>query len=243
MFSRWWCNYLKNPRLSEGNIFIGELEDIPDERFGLFLPNKREIAREYIAPVGFVLNFNPELFEDRSQVRTRLGYDNKPLIIATIGGTAVGRPLLELCASAYPLIKKEIPDIRMLLVCGPRVPPGSLSVPDGVEVKGFVPNLYEHLAACDLCITAGGGTTTLELQVLNRPFIYFPLEGHFEQEIDVGGRLRRLGVGVEMKYSTTTPESLAEEAIKNIGKSVSYPKPRTDGAKTAAQIINRILAT
>ena len=34
-----------------------------------------------------------------------------------------------------------------------------------------------------------GGTTTLELTALRRPFIYFPLEGHCEQEIAVASRL------------------------------------------------------
>ena len=131
----------------------------------------------------------------------------------------------------------------MVLVCGPRVPPGSMKVPDGVEVKGFVPNLHEHLAACDLCITAGGATTTLELQALDRPFLYFPLEGHFEQETDVGGRLRRDGAGVEMRFSRTTPESLAAAVTGNIGKKVSYPKPPLDGSKKAAEIITRVLAT
>jgi hypothetical protein len=243
VFSRWWCNYLRDPRLSEANIFIGELQDIPDEGFGLLLPNKREIARKYLDTVGYILNFNPEDYRDRKGVRDRLGYGSEPLIIATIGGTAVGRPLLEVCASTYPLIKREIPDARMVLVCGPRIPPGSLEVPDGMEVKGFVPGLHEHLAACDLCITAGGATTTLELQALNRPFLYFPLEGHFEQETDVGGRLRRQGVGVEMRFSRTSPESLAAAAIRNIGKKVSYPKPPLDGSRKAAEVINRILAT
>lgn len=243
LFSRWWCNYLRNPRLSEANIFIGELRDIPNEKFGIFLPNKREIAEKHLSTVGYILDFDPGDYRDREKVRARLGYGSGPLIIATVGGTAVGRPLLELSAAAYPLVKKDIPDARMVLVCGPRIPPGSLEVPDGVEVKGFVPDLFEHLAACDLCITAGGATTTLELQALDRPFLTFPLEGHFEQETDVGGRLRRQGVGVEMRFSRTTPESLAAAVVANLGKEVSYPKPPLDGAMKAAEIIGRVLAS
>ena len=55
--------------------------------------------------------------------------------------------------------------------------------PDGEpfsEVRGYVPNLYQHFAACDLAVVQGWGTTTLELTALSRPFLYFPREQHFE---------------------------------------------------------------
>jgi hypothetical protein len=42
---------------------------------------------------------------------------------------------------------------------------------------GYVPNLFEHFAACDLAIVQGGGTTTMELAAQNKNFLYFPLEG------------------------------------------------------------------
>jgi hypothetical protein len=60
----------------------------------------------------------------------------------------------------------------MLLVTGPRLDPAAVSAPPGVEVRGYVPRLYEHLAASDLTITQSGGTTTLELTALRRPFIH-----------------------------------------------------------------------
>ena len=39
----------------------------------------------------------------------------------------------------------------------------SLPVVDGVEYRGYVPQLYRHLAACDLAIVQGGLTTCMEL--------------------------------------------------------------------------------
>jgi UDP:flavonoid glycosyltransferase YjiC (YdhE family) len=129
----------------------------------------------------------------------------------------------------------------MILVCGPSLDPESLDVPEGVEVRGYVPALWQHFAACDLAIVQGGGTSTVELTALRRPFVFFPLEEHFEQQIHVAGRLERQGVGIKMQYSQTTPESLAELILPNLGKEVDYPQIRTDGATTAATLISRFL--
>jgi hypothetical protein len=94
-------------------------------------------------------------------LRDRLGYDERPLVVCTVGGTAVGAGLLPLCAAAFPRLARRVDGVRMLLVCGPRIEPAPLGAPDGVEVRGHLPRLYEHLAACDAAVVRGGGTTTL----------------------------------------------------------------------------------
>lgn len=105
----------------------------------------------------------------------------------------------------------------MVLVCGPRLDPASIEAPPGVEVRGYVPQLYEHFAACDLAVVQGGGTTTLELTVLRRPFLYFPLENRFEQNLVVAERVARHRAGKRMSYSQTTPERLADAIFGLIG--------------------------
>jgi UDP-N-acetylglucosamine:LPS N-acetylglucosamine transferase len=124
---------------------------------------------------------------------------------------------------------------------GPRLATEHLDVPAGVDVKGYIPALHEHFAASDLCIAQGGGTTALELTALRRPFLCFPLEGHFEQQVHVAKRLARLQAGVRMSYSQTTPNSLAEKVISSHREEVTYPPIATDGAQKAAQIIGQLL--
>jgi UDP-N-acetylglucosamine:LPS N-acetylglucosamine transferase len=104
-----------------------------------------------------------------------------------------------------------------------------------------VPNLYEHFAACDLAVVLAGGTATLELTALRRPFIYFPLEQHFEQQFHVARRLRRHGAGVRLDYSATSPQVLATTILDNLGSRPQYPPIATDGATRAANILARHL--
>ena len=118
---------------------------------------------------------------------------------------------------------------------------GEVHVPVGVEVRGYVPLLHRHLAACDIAITQAGGTTTLELTALKKPFIYFPIEGHCEQERYVAGRLSRHRAGIGMRLSESSPQMLAEQVISNIGKEVNYAAIPVDGAHQAAQCIAQLL--
>lgn len=67
--------------------------------------------------------------------------------------------------------------------------PGTLPRLSGLEVRGYVHDLFQHLAACDLGIVQGGLTTTTELTVRRRPFLYFPLRNHREQVYHVAYRL------------------------------------------------------
>jgi UDP:flavonoid glycosyltransferase YjiC (YdhE family) len=232
----------KPPTQEDLTLFIGELEDVPDKRFGFLLPNRRAYARRHYHFVGYTFPFAPADYADKKKVRAALGYDEeRPLVVCAVGGTAVGEDLLRLCAASYPHIQERVGDVRMVLVCGPRIDPATIEVPPGVEVRGYVPRLYEHFAACDVAVVQGGGTTTLELTALRRPFIYFPLEDHFEQNLVVAKRLARHRAGQRLLYSQTTPERLAEAVYWQLGREANWPPIPTDGARRAAQLINDLL--
>jgi UDP:flavonoid glycosyltransferase YjiC (YdhE family) len=158
-------------------------------------------------------------------------------VICTVGGTAIGRELLELCGRAYPSLSARVPRLRMVLVCGPRIDPDSLDVPEEVERRGMVPVLWRHLAVSDLAVVQGGGSTTLEVEALRVPFLFFPVEHQSEQEITVADRLARHGAGVRMRLATTSPEEMADAIAGNLGAKVSYPEIPVNGAQLAAMRI------
>jgi UDP-N-acetylglucosamine:LPS N-acetylglucosamine transferase len=239
--NRYWNNVIHLPSEKQIPIaFVGEPEDIPDEKLGMFLSNAKEAARNMVF-LGEILRFNPQDYMDKRKVRAQLGYGNEPLIIVSIGGTTIGRSLLDLCIKAYPLLKEDLPDLQMVLVGGPMFDVRSVSVPDGVEVKGYVPNLYEHFAASDLVVIQAGGTTIAELIALQKPFLYFPLEGHFEQQICVAGKVERHNAGVRMAYFQTSPQKLAMTIKQNIGKKTEYKPIQIGGEKKMAELMIKIL--
>ena len=102
-------------------------------------------------------------------------------------------------------------------------------------------NLYRHLAACDLGVVQGGLTTSMELTAQKRPFLYFPLRHHFEQNFHVHHRLERYGAGRRMDFDDSPPELIADAIAAEIGREVSYRDVETDGAAKAARRLVELL--
>jgi UDP:flavonoid glycosyltransferase YjiC (YdhE family) len=218
-------------------IVFGEIDDGPERSIGFLLPNRRRYAENHVEFVGYPLSFDTKAVPPRDALRCELGYEDEPLVICSVGGTSIGRDLLELCGRAYPLVTARVSGLHMVVVAGPRIDPGSLDLPVGIDRRGMVPQLWRHLAACDLAIVQGGGATTLELEALRVPFLFFPIEHQSEQEVTIAKRLARHGAGLRMHLSSTTPQELAEAIIANLGIQVSYPNIPVDGAHLAAKRI------
>ncbi len=114
----------------------------------------------------------------------------------------------------------------MIVVAGPRIDPESLPAHEGLEVRAYVHQLYRHLAACDLAVVQGGLTTSMELTANRRPFLYFPLRHHFEQNLHVRHRLARYGAGRCMDFEHETPETIAAAIAETIGQDGRLPAGR-----------------
>ncbi len=137
-------------------------------------------------------------------------------------------------------MKKNIPDLHMVCVCGELFGKKLPQLSSGVELHSFIPNIFEYYAACDMAVVVGGGTTTVGLTALRRPFIFFPLEKQFDQQLYIAERLARQRAGIKMQYSQTTPELLAQTIMAHIGEKAGWKPIPTNGAQKAAELINRI---
>ena len=87
----------------------------------------------------------------------------------------------------------------------------------------------------------GGLTTAMELTANRRPFLYFPLGHHFEQNFHVRHRLERYRAGRPMDYAESTPQTIADAIAEEIGRDVDYLPVETDGAARAAARIAALL--
>ena len=231
------------PRLRDAAIFVGSPDDIVPDSFGPGMPAIREWTERHYAFSGYVTGFDPApLVARREELRHAFGYrPDERIVIVTVGGSGVGQALLRRVIAAYPEARRRIPGLRMIAVAGPRIDPASLDAPEGVDVRGYVPELYQHLAVADLAVVQGGLTTTMELAAAGRPFLYFPLRNHFEQNRHVRHRLDRYRAGRYMDYDTSTPEVIAAAMAEELARPVASRPVETDGARRAAELIGALV--
>ena len=231
-----------NPGLRDRAVFVGNPEDIVDERLGPQLPMIRDWTERNFEFAGYVTGFDPKSLGDRDELRRELGYrEDEQVCIVSVGGSGVGAHLLRRVIASFPEAKRRVPQLRMIVVAGPRIEAESLPQPDGLEVVAYVHNLYRHLAACDLAVVQGGLTTAMELTASQRPFLYFPLRHHFEQNMHVAHRLDRYDAGRRMDFDTAEPDVIADAIAAEIGRPVAYRQVETDGAVRAAQKLAELL--
>jgi pimeloyl-ACP methyl ester carboxylesterase/predicted glycosyltransferase len=229
------------PRVRDLALFIGEPDDVVDDTFGPGLPLIREWTQRHYEFVGYIPGFDPETF-DRTSLRRELGYGDEPVCLVSVGGSGVGEPLLRRVLEASALARECVPGLRTLVVTGPRIDPESLPSVEGVEIRGYVHELFRHAAACDVGVVQGGLTTTMELVAFGRPFVALPLVDHFEQRFHVRRRLDRHGALSWLEYGDADPEALAA----SIAELVSAPPPAykrvaAGGADRAARLIAQLL--
>jgi pimeloyl-ACP methyl ester carboxylesterase/predicted glycosyltransferase len=231
------------PYLRDAAIFVGNREDVTEQTFGPGLPVIREWTDRNFCYCGYCLPFDPRALADTERLRAQHGYRaDEKIAIASVGGTATGAHLLQRIAAAFPRMKRELPELRLILVTGPRLGTEAFEPQPGLEVRPYVHNLYEHLACCDLALVQGGLSTTMELVATRRPFLSFPLQRHFEQCVHVRRRLENYAADRSMDAALTLdPDELARRALAAMHAPVRYRPVETDGAARAALRIAQVL--
>ena len=229
------------PGLRDRSVFVGDLEDVVDLPLGPGLPTARDWTEEHFDFAGYVMGDRPDP-ERRDELRDRLGYrPDEVVCLVSVGGSGVGHHLLRRVAEAYGPASARIPGLRMVVVTGPRIDREALGLPDGMEVHGFLPDLDLHHAACDVAVVQGGLSTTMELTAARRPFLFVPLEHHFEQQVHVRHRLTRHRAGRALAYAETDPERIADELAACLAQPVDYLPVPSDGAVRAARLTLAVL--
>ena len=230
-------------RVRDRQIFIGNPDDVVEQPFGPGLPGIREWTVEHYDFAGYVTGFDPPSAAEVARTRRELGYSPEDVLcLVAVGGSGVGEPLLHRVLDAVPLARRQLPELRFLVVTGPRIDPAVLPRVEGVDVRGFVPDLHLRLAAADVAVVQGGLTTTMELAAARVPFLYVPLRHHFEQNIHVRHRLEQYGAGRCATYEEASdPGWLADAVVKEVSTEVVGRPVETGGAERAAALLADLL--
>ena len=230
-------------RLRDLSVFVGNPEDVVPDSFGPGLPAISEWTAANFAFSGYITGFETPDGDAVQRVRASLGHGpDVVLCVVTVGGSGVGESLLRRVLDAVLPARRRLPELQFLVVTGPRIDPAGLPRIPGVTVRGFVPDLYAYLAACDVAVVQGGLSTCMELTATRRPFLYVPLRNHFEQNLHVRHRLDRYGAGRYTPYEEASdPEHLAEAIVTTATSRVRYRPVETDGAARAACLLAELL--
>lgn len=227
-----------HPEASDLSIFIGNEEDLPDEPFAEGFPNIREWGKKHFVFPGYVLPMDIDEYADRQHSRKELGFaaDDKILIIA-VGGTSVGRPLIEKCLQAQSELEKRVPKIKTVVMTGARIDQKSFNHAGNVVFFSYVENPLKLYGMCDIAVIQGGLSTAMELTAMRRPFLYFPLKNHFEQQYFVDFRLKRYNAGIRMDFETASATDIANMVAAHLDQPAEYKVVDRDGALRVANMI------
>ncbi|HEY8795003.1 MAG TPA: glycosyltransferase [Gemmatimonadaceae bacterium] len=232
------------PWIRDRALFIGNPDDIVPDTFGDGLPRIRDWVEEHYTFTGYIRYDRPIEQGDRAALRARFGFrPDERVAVAAVGGTSVGASLLYRIVEAFPCMRARLPGLRLVVVCGPRIDPAAMPQHPGLEYRGYVHNLYEMLAACDVALVQGGLSTTMELVAARRPFLYFPLAGHFEQNRHVAHRLENYGVPgwARVPFAHASAATIAERTARALATPIRYRSVEADGAARAADRIAPLL--
>ena len=117
----------RHPGVRDRAIFVGKPEDIVPRTFGKNLPAMRDWMPKHFDFAGYILGEHPLVFGPRDVLRQALGYRwDEHICIVTVGGSGVGTHLIRASCRAGRWPRAAMPELRMVLVAGPRIDPLSL---------------------------------------------------------------------------------------------------------------------
>ncbi|MEK6957329.1 MAG: glycosyltransferase, partial [Thermoproteota archaeon] len=148
---------------------------------------------------------------------------NKKTIVVSIGGTDVGKFLIQKTLDTFPKLKD---DVELVIVTGPSL---KNDFTKNIRNLGFVENLHEIIYAADVVISLAGKSTIDESKAYGTPGIFIPIKDHFEQEDNA----KQEGFSFE---DVNKLESLITEKLTTKRNPLSC-----NGAMKAANIIRRFM--
>lgn len=196
-------------------VYIGNVEEIPNERFGFLLPSRRKWAQQHCRFVKPIVGFEPDDFADQDVLRKRLGLPvGRRMFLALVGPEGNYLHRMAQIERAFEFLEQDFPGSYFILVA-PEV-----GGKNGIQYHYYLEKLYEYFAASDCVLIQSGYGKVAELAALGIPFIAIPLDYHFEQEYMMAHRLESYRVGKLLPLRDYSPNEIAQEVKKALQKQI-----------------------
>ena len=169
----------------------------------------------------------PASAADRDAARARFGLDPGEVCVLVFGGSQGARSINRAAVAAFAGA-----GFRVLHAAGERDLP-SLSAPGpGYDLRGFIPNFSEAIAASDLVVARAGGSV-FEVAAQGRPMILIPYPHATADHQTANARyFERAGAAVVIPDAELSAARLAGEA----GRLLADPGTLTAMGRAAAEL-------
>ncbi|KVE28619.1 hypothetical protein WS67_07780 [Burkholderia singularis] len=164
--------------------------------------------------------------QDVSTVRADLGIGDSPYIIASISGTTMfaesKQGLLNGYIESYEILKKQRPDLKMVLLGRDEVKAG-----DGIITVPYYPNWMGLLKEAELLLSAPGWITVTEISALNIPTLFILPSNSEYHEVEALRRLCELGFPTYVGYDKDELAEIIEAELLKDRKADEYFLPHS----------------
>jgi UDP-N-acetylglucosamine--N-acetylmuramyl-(pentapeptide) pyrophosphoryl-undecaprenol N-acetylglucosamine transferase len=149
----------------------------------------------------------PEPATDRTAARERFAIEPDETCVLVFGGSQGARSINEAAVEAFAGA-----GFRVLHAAGERDLPSLTAPGPGYDLRGYIPNLSEALAASDLVIARSGGSV-FEVAAHGRPMILIPYpHATADHQTENARYFERAGAAVVIPDSELSGPRLASEA-------------------------------
>ncbi|MBL4720113.1 MAG: glycosyl transferase [Alphaproteobacteria bacterium] len=159
-------------------------------------------------------------------------------VVVSVGGGAVGAPLVRAALAARPLTRFR--DAPWRIITGPNFPKSErlkLSAPEGVTLETFSTRFRDMLAQSALSVSQAGYNTIMDLLATETPAVLAPFSQDGETEQSVRAKLLANEAGFNVvSEAALTPSRLARAIDETALKHAPDPSAQPSSVKNAIRL-------
>jgi UDP-N-acetylglucosamine--N-acetylmuramyl-(pentapeptide) pyrophosphoryl-undecaprenol N-acetylglucosamine transferase len=233
----WYANRIlsKAYAICNPRILADEIDSIPE--------SLRNRTMQTFSIVGPILPDPPE--ESQSALKEKIlqdhfgvATDNMKLIVVSVGGTAIGKYLVDFFAKKSEELSRELSS-QIIVLLGPRIDPSAFGriQNDSIRFISFTSNIMGYLKASDCVVCQAGASTLNEILAMGTPCVTVPISNHFEQVANARRFAGRYGF-VNLRYEQVSVSSI----VASVNEAIHARKhPAVDFSSNVAKAGKLIL--